>query len=453
MFFNLLILTFLQLATGLAIVSAIGQIRSLVLLFGTSLLAGILANTLIVYIIGVFGLPVAWSSILIGLGITSLASILVHKRILDNITTGWKSFHFFPKMYELIFFGVFAYLFFISAWRTWYLPVTPFDAINGIDLFAKFTIKENTFVSSIFDLSIIPGLSTQTFYAPFTSFMQITYRLCGFPWGQVWLSIVFFCFIITAYSKLSERCHPIIVGLSLLLLLIAPEFYAYTFLLQTDFTNAVFFGLAVIWFHDYWISDSKSSFYFSLLWFFAACWTRSETIFFMPFGSLLVLWKYYKNGEIKNGIIQGIIFTGIPGITTLLWNGIFYNLIFPRHPDSASELFLPDYSFSLVLDIINEMNDVVIFEFDYWGYAMPLFFIILIINYLKYKDKQSLVIVAWLCILYFVFMLMKMHMVHVDISKTFRRGYFKFLMLYSIYFACTDLATRFSKKIWDWERF
>lgn len=452
MLFNFILLTVLQLAAGLAVVSLLSKIRSLILLISTSLLAGLLVNTLVVYAIGVFHLPVKWSTILIGLSITALLGLIGYKQVVKNITESWANFSFLPKIYELIFWGIFGYLFFISAWRAWYLPITPYDAINGIDLFAKFTIKENTFSSSIFDTSIISSLSTQTFYAPFTSFLQITYRLCGFPWGQVWLSIVFLGFVISAYHKLKERCHPIIVGIALLLLLMAPEFYAYTFLLQTDFTNAVFFGLAIIWFYDFWITEENDSFNLSLLWFFAACWSRSETIFFIPFGSLLLLIKFYRKGELKTGLIKGFIFGFIPGLTTILWNGIFYNLIFPRHPDSASEFKTPDYSISAILDIVNEMNDQVVFELNYWGYSLPIFFVIFLVSYFKFKDKQSLVIVAWMVILYFVFLMLKIHLVHISIPLTFRRGYFKFLMLYTIYLTSCQIVTNFSKKIWDWER-
>src|SRR5260221_14117267 len=81
------------------------------------------------------------------------------------------------------------------------------------------------------------------FKSPFLISLQIIYKLVGFPFGQVWLSIVFVCFIVFLYHVLKEKLHTLIAGFLLLLFLMTPEMYAYSFMLLYVYSKLVFYFL------------------------------------------------------------------------------------------------------------------------------------------------------------------------------------------------------------------
>ncbi|HVS98530.1 MAG TPA: hypothetical protein VHE54_18690 [Puia sp.] len=159
------------------------------------------------------------------------------------------------RMYEIPYLLILGFLIFVSVWRCYYYPVTSRDALSGPEAIAEFAVREHTLINSFFDIDL--WSTNNPFKSPFLISLQVVYKLAGFPFGQVWLSIVFISLTVFLYRALCEKLHPLLAGTLLLLFTIAPEPYAYTFMILYDYSNMVYFFLG-LFFLFRWFSAGAS---------------------------------------------------------------------------------------------------------------------------------------------------------------------------------------------------
>jgi hypothetical protein len=183
-------------------------------------------------------------------------------------------FRIFP--YEIPFLAIFAFFTLVSIWRCYYLPPTSRDALSGPEAIAEFAVREHSMINSFFNIDL--STTNNQYKSPFLISLQLIYKMAGFPFGQVWLSIVFVSFTIFLYHALKEKLHPIIAGLLLLLFFMTPEMYAYTFMILYDYSNMVFFFLSLWFLFGYFRNKNSGWFYFSGLLMGIATYIRSETV-------------------------------------------------------------------------------------------------------------------------------------------------------------------------------
>ena len=418
----------LQFLSGFGIISRLPIIDKLPQKISLSILTGFFASSLTIYFLEIFHLNISTFSILIAN--TLLAAAVNYKpfKLVSDLKSLVKQFEWSIQLYEVIFLASIGYLLFFSFWRTYAIPVTPYDSVVGIDLVARQAIQEGHIVSSIFFRpDFRPFLSTQPYYAPFTMLMQIIYRAAGLPFGQLWLGLVTVSFVVFAYSKLCEKAHPIIAGFSVLLLLSAPELYAYTFLLQTDFSNAVFFSIGLIFTINFFQSDNLQHFTLAAIFMAAACWTRTETIVFAGAIALVMVIKLFPFMRFK-AVKLAFIFLSVSAAFTVLWNGIFFTFFFPVVPKVKEQIiWAGTYSYEKTSAIFRGMN-FFLFSVDYWGYTLYFFLLLWIANFLMRKDKAWMQL-CWPALFYFCFFIMLHHFSLMNIEYTFRRAVFKFLMI------------------------
>jgi len=147
------------------------------------------------------------------------------------------------RPYEVPYWLIVGFLIFVSVWRCYYWPPTSRDALSGPETIAEYTVREQTMVNSFFRLDL--WSTNNQFKSPFLISLQVIYKLAGFPFGQVWLSVIFICCTVFLYHALRERLHPVLAGMLLLLFMMTPEIYAYTFMILYDYSNMVFFCLGL----------------------------------------------------------------------------------------------------------------------------------------------------------------------------------------------------------------
>lgn len=155
----------------------------------------------------------------------------------------FKSGRFRLQTYELPFLLIIAFMTFVSVWRCYYFPPTSRDALSGPEAIAEYAVREQSMINSFFSIDL--WSTNNQFKSPFLISLQLIYKLAGFPFGQIWLSIIFVCFTIFLYQVLKERLHPILAGLLLLLFTMSPEIYAYSFMILYDYSNMVFYFLGI----------------------------------------------------------------------------------------------------------------------------------------------------------------------------------------------------------------
>jgi hypothetical protein len=450
MFVHFILLLVLQFLAGAGLLSKLDKSLPRFVFIPLAILVGSFVGTLAVYLLGVFSLPVTWLVFLGVFSVLVLGSLFPFQASFAHVLGLFKGKPLNIKIYEVLVAAFVLYVFFISAWRTYYLPVVSYDSVNGIDLFAKNAIAEGKIVCWIFDGAYIKSLSTQAYYAPFTAFEQIIYRLAGFPFGQVWLALVFLCFIVYLYHALKQYVHGALAGFILLITITVPEFYAYTFILQTDFVNAVFTLIGVVFLFEFWQKGTLPKLYMSILFFAMACWARSETVFFLPFFGLFVFFKFWKESKVDAFKLTAL-FGLLSATTFILWNIIFYRFYFPNAPQTGALMQWGDYSMDNLLFIISDINEKVVFADVYWGYLVYIVLFFMVLELLVYRKLSGAFFLISLVIFYVTFVLLEIHFVHFNIDNTFRRGFFKFTVVGYFYLSQTQLLSKFSKVLTDFE--
>ena len=414
-----------------------------------SILAGMLLQSLIVILIDLLPLKINLLSIMVFFwGATALAYGLGYKKNIASLRAFFKNLKYRPRIYEVLALVFVIYLLIPSAWNTYYLPVQADDAIVGIDLMPKYAAEEGKINSSAY-ASFDYG-TNQIFYAPFSGLMQIITRLIGFPFGQVWLPVIFCCLLYYVYDVIKVYAHAAIACLLIPILIVIPEYYAYSFIFQTDFINSVYFVVGAILFVHYLQGKQPSYAWLAGLFWAGAAWSRAETL--LQYGGivmafLLIEWVRHKRLPWKESLILLI-----PGaLLFILWNVVYCQWILSVHPYAAQVLI--EFTNPIKLfSIMGQMNDYIL-NANYWGYGVTTFLVLLVAclvyalftkNVLQALAKgfEYLLIIL---LLYLSFAVLIYHFEAANVSATFRRGFFKFLPLFFVYISSTTCFWRLSE--------
>lgn len=234
--------------TGLGILALARLDVKRSVLLPAALLLGMYVHTVGVFALELFHVSLTTGSILGVLAVLAVAANAWWKRV----APGYRRLLARPKwtlhMYDVAALLISTGPLYIAVWATWYWPVTPFDAMAGIDLVARQTVLEGHINNQVFlDPSLKGLLSNQPFYAPYAMLMQVIYRSMGFVYGQIWLGVQCILFAWLMFAWLRTYVHAFIASVLWLLLIMTPEWFGYQFLLQTDMANAVFFVVGA-WF-------------------------------------------------------------------------------------------------------------------------------------------------------------------------------------------------------------
>jgi len=243
-----LFLLLCYLLSGYGLLSLFGMRLKAVYMITLSLLLGVAVASFIPFLLQLFYIVISGPTVF---GALLLAALLLNiPSFLQIRKEGGAAFirRFRPgrlrvQSYELPYWLIIGFLIFVSVWRCYYLPPTSRDALSGPEAIAEYAVREQSMINSFFRIDL--WSTNNQFKSPFLISLQIIYKLAGFPFGQVWLSIVFICFVVFLYNALKEKLHPIIAGLLLLLFLMTPEIYAYTFMILYDYSNMVFYFLGL----------------------------------------------------------------------------------------------------------------------------------------------------------------------------------------------------------------
>ncbi len=362
----------------------------------------------------------------------------------------------FPRIYEFVWIIPILILLFISAWRTYYYPPYSFDTTLGPDLVATYTVLEGHINNSVYS-ELNPHSnyhSTQTYYAPFVMLMQSMFRIAGWEFGQTWLAILTVAFFLYLYTYFRSQIHPILAGLMVLTVLITPELFAYTFILQTDFSNAVFFCIGAIFFSRFLSQERGADLIFAILAMSLACWTRTETIFFIPAGALLLFLRYYRM-SMRKALSTSVAFLVVPALAVILWNVVFVGFYLPE-TSSVIKNFLFDFNnlWSRATVYLKDMIDKVYGQDEYWSYTTHFFIAVslpCVIYSIYKKDFKGFSFIYWAVFMWMMFILLLLFIPAVNVDNTFRRGYFKIIFLMYCFLATCGLMKYLSQRLHYWE--
>ncbi|HEV3325958.1 MAG TPA: glycosyltransferase family 39 protein [Puia sp.] len=425
-----------------------------------SLLLGVAVASFLPFLMQLFYIPLTPATVFGSLlGVALLLNIPTIRRIRkEGFTAVRKSFTIKPfriLSYEIPFLAIFAFLVFVSVWRCYYLPPTSRDALSGPEAIAEFAVREHTMINSFFNIDL--WSTNNQFKSPYLISLQMIYKMAGFPFGQIWLSIVFISFTVFLYHAVKEKIHPVIAGLLLLIFLMTPEMYAYTFMVLYDYSNMVFFFLSLYFLFDYFRNKNPSHFYFAGFLMGIATYIRSETLvlafLFLP----PILLTQIRGRETVKKIALANLFFFLPSLLGYYLTAQFYiKYYLPVHYDIGN---LINHHLSDLHPLFQRYSDIVThliaseFGIHLWGYLFYITAVLFLAEGLfrgRYnKDSRN-----WLyaiVVIYIGLGALGYALPMMDLNDTTKRALFKLLPLAVLYLANNNLLIRLSHWISRWE--
>ncbi len=362
------------------------------------------------------------------------------------------------RLHDPVTLVILAYAMYIPLWASWFWPVTPFDAMAGIDLVARTAVAEGRIDNSVFTDPALQGrLSNQPFYAPFTMLMQVVSRLMGFPFGQVWLGLLAILHVWMMWMVLRAVVQPLVANVLVLLMVMTPEVHGYMYLLQTDFANSVMMTLGVV--AVMMAVDKKQVMLLALaaLAFAAACWSRTESILIVGIGlagSFPILRNAFGTGS---ALRWSSIIAASSFVAFALWHVLYFRVVLPQQPDSLSELVIP--TLSSFADVMGAIFSNLLFDVTLWGWTFYLVAALAVVGaVVVVRSKGALlsilgnnVVVVWAVAILLGLIVTGTIFSAAIVEQTLRRGIFKLVPLMFLLMATMPVVQRLAQRLDRWE--
>jgi hypothetical protein len=489
-FLAFLVLVFLFLLSGYGLLRLFGLQLKTIYTITISLLLGVAVASFLPFLLQLCFIPLTAVTVF---GILVLAAALLNiPTVLAIRKTGFAAFRkelfkgrFQAAPYEMPFWIIIGFLVFISVWRCYYLPPTSRDALSGPEAIAEFAFREHTMINSFFNIDL--WSTNNQFKSPYLISLQLIFKLAGFPFGQIWLSIVFVSFTIFLYNALKETLHPLLAGILLLVFFLTPELYAYTFMVLYDYSNMVFLFLGLYFLFRSFPAGRRAAegqlfdegarglmspetlkgpfpagrpnkyFYFGGLFIGIATYIRSETLalalLFLP-PILLMQWR--GKTPFRKAALADILFFLPALVGYILPNEVYNKHYLPLHFEVAG---LVNHQLTNLSPLFQRYSDIVTrlltgpFSIRLWGYiwwVTAVLFVgeaIFVRNFNRNARNWLYAFVAlylgigalgWLLPLF-------------DLNDTTKRALFKMIPVAILYLANNELLIRLSRAITKWE--
>lgn len=440
----------LQFVAGFATLGALRVDIKRSMAFPLALLVGMFTHTLLFFGCALAYIPLTIESVL---GSALVAAALPHVRWSDVSSFYGRLLsrpQFTLTMYDVVTLGVVGYIAFIAFWAAWYWPVTPFDAMAGIDLVAKVTVEEGTIVNRVFtDPSLAGQLSNQPFYAPFAMLLQVMYRLIGFTYGQIWVPISAFCLGWFTWGLMRQRVHPFLADLLLLLYVLTPEMLGYSYLVQTDHINAAYvaIGAMLVWYSAF--TGQRALLWTSVLLFAAACWARTETPLLVGIGAVACMPLLARVFTWRTAIT----WLGVLGVSVIavfaLWHVLYFNAYLPVQPSTSDQLVGMDVG--RFIDVVGSSFTNVIADPHLWAGTFVVFAIVMVANLVVERSAEPAILLIWIGAVLVGLWIVGTVFSAAIVEQTLRRGIFKIIPLLFVAMSATKLLERFSDRLRQWE--
>jgi cell division septation protein DedD len=472
------LLLFCYLVTGYGLITLFGLHLRTAYMITLSLLLGVAVASFLPFLLQLLYIQLTAVTVFTSLLMAALAFNIptlrrIRKEGWSNVrrTFDLKPFRILP--YEIPYLVIFGFIVFVSIWRCYYLPPTSRDALSGPEAIAEFAVREHTMINSFFSIDL--WSTNNQFKSPFLISLQMICKMAGFPFGQVWLSVVFVSFTVFLYNALKEKIHPILAGLLLLLFLMTPEMYAYTFMVLYDYSNMIFFFLSLYFLFDYFSQRAPAgppsaaslpipagprapgTFYLSGLLMGIATYIRSETLIlaflFLP---PILLVQFRQKDALKKMVRADVLFILPSLIAYYLTTQLYIKYYLPVNYDIGGLIndHLGDLHplFQRYADIVTHLIGSE-FGIHLWGYIFYVTAFLFLAEGI-FRGRYSKEARNWLyaiLVLYIGLGALGFALPMMNLNETTKRAMFKMLPLLLLYLANNRLLIALSEKISRWE--
>lgn len=430
-----LLLLLAHLATGLGLLHLFRVKDHPISKLAVAAVVGATVASMVPMLLEMAGVPITASSVFIAIGLLATAFTALSWRPL---------FAFFaselkrpkPKIFEYPFLVLLILLVLSSVWRAFYFPPNARDMLSGPEPIAEFAVRENTMRNSVLHINLE---TTNNHLKPaFISGLQIIYKLAGFPFGQVWLSIFFISLLFLLYRQLREQLHPILAHALLLLFVAIPELYSYSFIMLFDFPNMVLFTMAFCTLVRFFVKGNQADCYFAAFLFGLATWIRSETILFTAFLLPLFWWQSWRSKQpLQVVAAQSVLLLALPFFFYAIWVEVFLKHFMPGGFAVGNELNKNLLDFRPLFERFRGMNESLLFggiNISLWNYFIYITLGALAIELIA-KRKLSAISSMYLYGVLTIYLALPVigHLIPlVDLMHTTKRGLFKMMPLLTL---------------------
>ena len=451
---TILLLTTLQFLCGFGVLNLLKVYFHPAICLSVSVLIGVAVFSFIPFLLQLAYVPLTEITVFSGIIVSTILLSTKSGKAILVLFHKLKTSHFRLKLYELPFLLLIAFMVFLSVWRCYYYPPTPRDLTSGAEVIAEYAIKEKTMINSVFSVDL--STTNNQFKPPFITCLQIIYKYAGFPFGQVWLSTVFICFLVFLYKVLCLRLHKSIAGFLLVIFVAIPEMFGYTIMALFDYSNSVFFCLSLYFLFDYFKNGQNNHLVLAGIFMGIATYIRSETLVLAGFMFPALLFYWSKKGLFKNVIRDAAYFLGPSLFIYLLSITIYINLYLPSEYPFSTLLNEKLSNLAPLYQRLTDMTGKLLLAGDtltYYGYFVFLFILVLAVNtFLKNAwNKDSL---NWLFAVFVVYVgipflgyLFPLY----DLDNSTKRGLFKIFPLMLLFMANSRILVSISERIKKWE--
>ena len=452
----IILLGLLQFSTGFGILVLLKIYLKPVVCISLSVLIGIAVFAIIPILLQLLYIPLTsfavYASIVV---VCLLLNLNSGKQVLQLLYT-FKHSRFRIKLYELPFLLLVCFIVFVSIWRCYYLPPTPRDLTSGPEVIAEYAVKEKTMINSVFTVDLA---TTNNQYKPsFITCLQIIYKYAGFPFGQVWLSVIFIFFLVFLYHALSVTLHKIIAGILMIMFISIPEMYAYTFMVLFDYSNSVFFCLSLYFLFEFFSSEKTNYIILSGILMAIATYIRSETLVLACIVYVSVLFHYWKRRNFLKPTLRSGAYFILPSLFIYLLSIVVYiNWYLPSDYTIETLLNKNLLNFYSFYQRLSDMTGRLLLAGDtinYYGYFVYIFLFILCLTIFD-RNLLNKTALNWLFAVFAVFIglpfiayLFPLY----DLDNSTKRGLFKIFPLMLLFMANSPLLISLSDSIKKWEQ-
>jgi hypothetical protein len=360
----------------------------------------------------------------------------------------FRNTRFKMAVYEIPVLVVLTIIVFVSVWRCFYFPPTPRDLTSGAEAIADYAVREKTMINSVFTVNV--ESTNNVFKPPFVTCLQLIYKLAGFMFGQLWLSVVVISFTIFLYHTLSLTLHRALAGLLLLCFIAIPEMFAYTFMVLFDYSNAVFFFLSIYFLTTFFNNGKTNYLFFAGALMGIATYARSETLVLACFIAPAILLNAIKEKQgLKKALAWPLVFVLPSLVLYVLCGPVYLNHYLPVKYN-VGELVTPHLlDFKPLLTRFTAMNTELIFSsmgINYYGYFIFMFLALFIADII-FKGRLNAAARNWLyavLVIYIGLAVLGYLLPLMDLDNSTKRGLFKILPLMLLYMANNRLLIQFS---------
>ncbi len=451
----LIVLTLMQFLGGHGIIGLFKIQLKPSLRFPLAMMTGIAIFSLVPFLMQLLFISLTQTSVLIAIGAVSLLFAWLGGISFKKLRSIYGRSRFSFRLYELPALAIIICTVAVSVWRCYYLPPTPRDLTSGPEVIAEYTVKESSMINSVFDIDL--STTNNQFKPPFITTLQVIYKYAGFPFGQIWLSVLYASFLLFLYHGLRLYIHRLLAGWLIVFFIAIPEMYAYSFMALFDLPNAIYFFLSFWFLNAFFHSGHKNELAISGMLMAFATYTRSETLFFAGLIFPALIWYHFQKWQaLKEMAISFGIYILPSIIVYLLSITVYINYYLPADYAVSNLVNTRWYDPIALLERFADMNWMLILSWQgilYYGYFFFIFLLVMIFDmvFIDHISRNSRNWLFAVLVIYLGYPLLGHLLPLLDIDHSTKRGLFKIFPLMVLYMGSCRLLVQISKKIKRWE--